>query len=411
MTDKIKNLREEIEKNGDEGGDLHLALAECLIATESYDEACENLLYCLDKDTAVRECAYPHIVDLLSMGKCIELVPHMTFEWLRLDAYIEDDKKKAMYMGIAFGTDNLRRIANALECYVIDFGGDENVAAMYDRLEDLTYEQMPGVDYYDYFYFDLAHEALCNAAEKGELDFARLSDARLMDICGYSEDYDVKLEITKYLLENRGSDELWKTVTSDYELGVALVGYFAEKKNYEALTRIYVGFKCDGEWDYNSINEEIYGPVIDCIIKSGDVAVLAEFINACDGYFGEIYSDYRYFICEAVSNNYLDEDGFFRVEWGDLSEVYTMLAELVFDTLGEAEVENTFGCFNKQFVKDAIEFCAHEFTDEALEDRFEEEDGEIRFSTIYGYTFLTQDKEGLKERIIETFEAIEKKYF
>ena len=132
MLDREKTIRDEIEKTGDAGGDLHLELAECLIEQEKFDEACEKLLFCINADTMVRESAYPLIVDLLSQGKCIDLVPHMTFEWLRLDCYIEPDKKKAMYMGIAFGSDKLEKIANALDCYIIDFGGDENVGAMYD---------------------------------------------------------------------------------------------------------------------------------------------------------------------------------------------------------------------------------------------------------------------------------------
>ena len=102
MLEKEKNIREEIGKTGDFGGDLHLELAKCLLEQKKYDEACENLLFCLGADTIVRESAYPLIVDLISQGKCIDLVPHMTFEWLRLNCYIEPDKKKAMYMGIAF---------------------------------------------------------------------------------------------------------------------------------------------------------------------------------------------------------------------------------------------------------------------------------------------------------------------
>ena len=71
MIDRKKTIRDKIEKKGDTRGDLHLEPAECLIAQEKYDEACENLLFCIEADTVVRECAYPLIVDILSKGKCI----------------------------------------------------------------------------------------------------------------------------------------------------------------------------------------------------------------------------------------------------------------------------------------------------------------------------------------------------
>ena len=55
--------------------------------------------------------------------------------------------------------------------------------------------------------------------------------------------------------------------------------------------------------------------------------------------------------------------------------------------------------------------CQNYFTDEALENNFELSDGELWFSTIYGYTFITQNKEGLLEDIKNAFRMVKEKYF
>ena len=114
MLDKEKSIREEIEKTGDLAGDFHLELAKCLLEQKKYDEACENLLFCLGADTMVRESAYPLIVELLAKEKCVDLIPYMTLVWLSSLCYIEPDEKKAMYRGIAFGTKDLRKIGFSL---------------------------------------------------------------------------------------------------------------------------------------------------------------------------------------------------------------------------------------------------------------------------------------------------------
>lgn len=414
MLEKEKSIREEIEKTGDLGGGLHLDLAKCLLEQKKYDDAGENLLFCLGADTMVRDCAYPLIVDLLSQGKCIDLVPHMTFEWLRLNCYIEPDKKKAMYMGIAFGTDKLNKIANALDCYILDFGGDENVGAMYDRLENLTFEQMPNVDFYDYCYFEAAHDALCEAVDKG-LDLAKLSDVRLACMYNYTDDEEIALAIRRFIIENRNRHEMSNSMLEsffpDLEIASQLAAYYIWKKDYEVLTWLYIQNKTDCYWDYNDVNDEFFGPIINCILASNDAQVVSDFIKANEDSFGPIYSDYRYYICEFVSNHYLDENGNVRDEWCDLTEVFTMLVDMIFDTFTEEDVERTFGCFNRLFVKNAFETCRNYFTDEALENNFELSDGELWFSTIYGYTFITQNKEGLLEDIKNAFRMVKEKYF
>ena len=89
----------------------------------------------------------------------------MTIEWLSSLCYIEPEKKKAMYKGIVFGTENFSKIGLSFERYVSEFGGDVTVGTMYDRLEDLTFEQEG--DSIDYFYYEIMCNALCEAINNG----------------------------------------------------------------------------------------------------------------------------------------------------------------------------------------------------------------------------------------------------
>ena len=405
MSEREKNIREKNNKTGD----LHLELAESLIEQGKYDEACENLLFCLEKDTVIRENAYPLIVDLLSQGHCVDIVPHRIFMWLRLDCYIEPEKKKAMYKGIAFGTEKLNKIVGVISCYITDFGGDETVGTMYDRYENLILEQK--LVHYGRDCYDTVHAALCEAIEKG-LDLSKLSDERLVSICNYTEDADIQIYIRRFLWANRNRDVFESTF--DYD-SFDQATWFAEdcikEKNYAALIWLYTNFKEDRSWNYNDINDEFFGPIINCILASNDIQVVSDFIKANGDSFGPIYSDYRYYICEFVSDNYLDENGNVRAEWCDLTEVFTMLVDMIFDTFTEEEVERTFGCFNRTFVKNAFETCLNHFTDEALESRFEMSYGETWFSTIYGYSFITHNKEGLIEDLKNRLRMVREKYF
>ena len=83
---------------------------------------------------------------------------------------------------------------------------------------------------------------------------------------------------------------------------------------------------------------------------------------------------------------------------------------MIFDNLTEDDIERTFGCFNNAFAKHAFDAFQNYFTDEALENNFELSDGELWFSTIYGYTFLTQDKEGLLEDIKNVLSIVKERY-
>ena len=354
MIDREKSIREEIEKTGDAGGDLHLELAQCLIAQEKYDEACENLLFCIDADTMVRDCAYPLIVDLLSKGQCIDVVPHMTFEWLRLDCYIEPEKKKAMYMGIAFGSDKLNKIATALECYIIDFGGDANVGAMYDRLEDLTYEQMPDVDYYDYYYYEQTIDALCEAVKNG-LSLSDLSDYWPERIYFHTDSEIVAFECLKYIYESGKREllqerEIFSTVTKDSEVIknaiVRLLDFYISKKNYEVVAWIYNDLTCHDNaectFDYDEVSEKIHARVLGFVIASQDVKTVSTFFkNAPESTYLAADDEQLKALCDFVIHHYFDENGTVRDEWEEVPD----LIESVF-TIANMENNNLNFDFN-----------------------------------------------------------------
>ena len=242
-----------------------------------------------------------------------------------------------------------------------------------------------------------------------------VSDVRLACIYNYTDDEEISLAIRRFIIENRNRHEMSNSMLEsffpDLEIASQLAAYYIWKKDYEVLTWLYMQNKTDCYWDYNDVNDEFFGPIINCILASNDAQVVSDFIKANEDSFGPIYSDYRYYICEFVSNHYLDENGNVRDEWCDLTEVFTMLVDMIFDTFTEEDVERTFGCFNRLFVKNAFETCRNYFTDEALENNFELSDGELWFSTIYGYTFITQNKEGLLEDIKNAFRMVKEKYF
>jgi hypothetical protein len=415
MLEKEKSIREEIEKTGDLGGDLRLELAECLITQEKYDEACENLLRCLDADTMVRDCAYPLIVDLLAKGKCIDLVPHMTFEWLRLECYIEPEKKKAMYMGIAFGSEKLNKVATAMECYIMDFGGDENVGAMYDRLENLTFEQMPNADYYDYYYFELAHNALCEAVWN-DLDLSKLSDERLACMAGHTDDDEMALEINAFILENGNRDILRRNLFCDagngLEKTIRLAQRFIEQENYEAVTWIYTETKSDGPWDWEEANEGLYAPIIDFILETNDIEIVSKFLAANASGLGSIDYELQYKICEFVNENYPDEDGSIQKEWSDLTAVYTMIVCKIFDVAaGVSDLDEVNGEYSSILLKNAFESCRNMLTDEAVEACYAEWNGELTFDGEYGSGGDVEDKEEFLSNLREALKTLEEEYF
>ena len=80
---------------------------------EKYDEACENLLFCLGADTMVRDGAYPLLVDLLAKQKCVDLIPYMTIEWLSSLCYIEPDEKKEFLADLGIEKSGLDTLVTA----------------------------------------------------------------------------------------------------------------------------------------------------------------------------------------------------------------------------------------------------------------------------------------------------------
>lgn len=432
MLGREKNIREEIEKTGDEGGDLHLELAECLIDQGKFDEACENLLLCLGADTMVRDCAYPMIVDLLARGKCIDLVPHMTFEWLRLDCYIEPEKKKAMYTGIAFGSEKLNKVATAMECYIMDFGGDANVGAMYDRLERVTYEQMPHVDYYDYYYYELARDALCEAVKNG-LPLSELSYYWVEGIYFNTDSENVAFECLKHIYESGKREELierevFSTVTKDSDIIknaiVHLLDYYIAEKNYEFVAWIYNDLtRCDNAeclFDFDEVNEKIHDRVYDFVLASEDVKTVATFFqNAEEATY--LAADYEQLkaLSDFVLLHYFDENGNECDEWKEVPDlidsVFTIFVDdMFFVAAGEKELEATYGGYDKKIlilVFEAYRDFFEKFFEEGSNKGFREEDGKLYFVSFLDYNVLVEDKERFLENLRAVLKMLAEKYF
>ncbi len=419
----------------DEGGDLYLKLAEDLIAQEKYDDACRNLLYCIDSDTVVREMAYPLIVDLLADGHCIDMITHGTFVWLCCACYIEPEKKKAMYSGIVFGTEKLDKIASVLELYINDFGGDENVGAFYDRLEDLTYDQMPDVDFYDYYYYEVTHDALCKAVENG-LSLSGLSDNRLISIYFHTESEDVMFEILKFIYESDKREllkkrEVFGLVKDDNEIIknaiIRLFDYYIGEENYEIVAWIYNDLTCfdNSECifeDYIEVSEKIHSRVFEFVLSSKDVKTVSTFFeNASNAsYFWAEYELLKK-LCDFIINNYIDENGAVRKEWQrvpDLIEgMFTVFVDDVFFVaVGNSELEKVYDGYDKRAMKLVFEECRSLFDElfddeENFDDHFVECDDGVYFMSFEDYFVPVKDKEMFLPKVKETLNIIKEKYF
>lgn len=376
MSDKEMRIREEIEKSGGPVGDLRLALAECLIEQEKYAEAWENLHITFDEeDDSASQRAGSLMIDLLLHGHCVELVePYFICFLFNLYAVDDEDKKRLVIAKAATVTDD-SDLAYCIDLYANISGGEEYVAELYRGL----------------------------------------GESQLCDLYYSADDGYVKTEIAKALLD-RGerqfiSDEVFCDMYDGLEVTAALAEYLIEKQDNEALIWLYSENKYERDWDWNEVNETLYAPIIEYILGTEDVSVVSEFIKANEESFGDIYTDLRYAICEFVSNNYLDESGNVRKEWGDLTEVYTMLVDMVFDAQSERDAELTYSDFDKAFVKDAFTACQHYFTDEALEESFGDYDGQIGFSTIYGNVIITEVKDEFLSNLKGALKAVEEKYF
>ena len=376
MSDKEIRIREEIEKGCGDVGELNLALAECLIEQEKYSEAWEHLKISFDADNgSVGDKACKIMLDLLLHGHCVELVEPYFICFL-FNLYAVDDKdKKRLVIAKAATVTEYSDLAYCIDLYANISGGDEYVAELYAGL---------GADSLKELYYS-------------------------------AEDSDVKTELAKHLLDCGErqfiSDEVLCDMYDGLEITVALAEYLIEKQDNEALIWLYSENKYECYWDWNDVNETLYAPIIEYILGTEDVSVVSEFVKANEESFGDIYTDLRYAICEFVSNNYLDESGNVRKEWGNLTEVYTMLVDMVFDAQSERDAELTYSDFDKAFVKDAFTACQQYFTDEALEESFGDYDGQIGFSTIYGNVIITEVKDEFLSNLKGALKAVEEKYF
>ena len=364
MLDKEKSIREEIEKTGDFGGDLHLELAECLLEQGKYDEACELLLFCLGADTMVRDCAYPLIVDLLADGKCVDLIPYMTIEWLSSLCYIEPEKKKAMYKGIVFGTENLSKIGLSFERYVSEFGGDVTVGTMYDRLEDLTFEQEG--DSIDDFYYEIMCNALCEAINNG-LAPTGLSYYVTESLYFHTDSEKVAFECLKYIYESGNREllqekEIFGVVTKDRDVIknaiVHLFDYYISKENYEFVAWIYDDLtSCDNAtcvFELDEVCEKIHARVFNFVLASGDVKTVSTFFkNADEATYNNADYEHLKALSDFVLLHYFDENGDVRSEWEEVPDLidsaFTIFVDDVFFVAaGEKELEVIYGCYDKK---------------------------------------------------------------
>lgn len=376
MSDKEMRIRAEIEKSGDASGELRLALAECLIEEGEYAEAWENLHIAFDEgDDAVGDKVCALMIDLLLHGHCVEAAePYFICLLFNLYAISDEDKKRIVKAKAATVTED-SDLEYCIELYANISGGAEHVVELYDGL---------------------GNDQLC-------------------DLYYSADDSYIKTEIAKVLLD-RGerqfiSDEVLCDMYDGLEITVALAEYLIEKQDNEALIWLYSENKYECYWDWNDVNETLYAPIIEYILGTEDVSVVSEFVKANEESFGDIYTDLRYAICEFVSNNYLDESGNVRKEWGNLTEVYTMLVDMVFDAHSERDAELTYSDFDKAFVKDAFTACGQYFTDEALEESFRDYDGQIGFNTIYGNVIITEVKDEFLSNLKGALKAVEERYF
>lgn len=431
MLDKEKSIREEIEKTGDFGGDLHLELAECLLEQGKYDEACELLLFCLGADTMVRDCAYPLIVDLLADGKCVDLIPYMTIEWLSSLCYIEPEKKKAMYKGIVFGTENLSKIGLSFERYVSEFGGDVTVGTMYDRLEDLTFEQEG--DSIDDFYYEIMCNALCEAINNG-LAPTGLSYYVTESLYFHTDSEKVAFECLKYIYESGNREllqerEVFSTITKNNgdvikNAIVHLFDYYISKENYEFVAWIYDDLtSCDNAacvFELDEVCEKIHARVFNFVLASGDVKTVSTFFKNADE---ATYNNADYEQLKALSDfvllHYFDENGDVRDEWREVPDliesVFTIFVdEVFFVAAGEKELEATYGGYDKKILRTAFEECRGLFeelflNEEVFNKAFEVQDGKLYFVSFEGYNVLVEDKESFLSKVKATLKRIEGK--
>ena len=432
MLDREKGLREEIEKTGDEGGDLHLELAEYLLKQEKYDEACELLLFCLRADTMVRDCAYPLLVDLLAKGKCVDLIPYMSIEWLSSLCYIEPEEKKAMYKGIAFGSENLSKIGMSLECYISEFGGDVTVGAIYDRLEDLTYEQEGNS--VDDFYYEITCDALCEAIKKG-LAPTGLSYYVTESLYFHTDSEQVAFECLKYIYESGNREllqerEVFSTITKNSgdvikNAIVHLFDYYISKENYEFVAWIYSDLtSCDNAecvFDFDEVSEKIHARVLNFVLASNDVKTVSTFFkNADEATYNSADYEHLKALSDFVLLHYFDENGAVRAEWNEvpnlIESVFTIFVDDVFFVAaGEIELEATYGGYDKKILRTAFEECRVLFeelflNEEVFNKAFEVQDGKLYFVSFEGYNVLVEDKESFLAKIKATLKRIEGKY-
>ena len=198
---------------------------------------------------------------------------------------------------------------------------------------------------------------------------------------------------------------------------IRLIHYFISKNDYDMVTWLYIAHRGENFWDWNELNDKIYTPIIDFIVATDDYKAVSSFIEANNSrfeysYLGDIYVTLQNKICKFVNDHYLDANGTIRGEWCDLSEVYTMLVERVFDVAaGQDDLETVYSNYNATFLKDAFNACKNLFSDSTLESRFETCDGVTLYWLDYGGGIRVPDKDVFLNNVKEVLTKLEEEYF
>ena len=242
-----------------------------------------------------------------------------------------------------------------------------------------------------------------------------------------TESEDEAFEILRLMLENGKreffdeyevfyTDKCYSNEAQRKAATIRLVHYFISKNDYDTVIWLYISHRGENFWDWNELNDKIYTPIIDFILESNDCEVFSSFIEANKLHFeylylGDIYVTLQNKMCKFVNDHYSDVNGAIREEC-DLSEVYVMLVERVFDVAaGQVDLATVYGNYDAAFLKDAFNACKNLFSDSTLESRFETSDGVTTCWLDYGGGITVPDKDVFLNNVREVLTKLEEEYF
>jgi hypothetical protein len=252
----------------------------------------------------------------------------------------------------------------------------------------------------------------------------------------HDESYNVAFDIVKYALENDLDFSVY--LNSDKELNdrspddnhntmTMAVDCFVEARNYRVLAKLFSDFVFVSEnypddWIATESNEKVYGPIIDCVIASGDLRIVSDFI--CETNFecswnlsGEHYRK----IQELVLQNYF-KDGIVRSEWEKLDpnfmeEAFQYIVEEVFfaaDMYDDDDyIDGEYKKYDPRIIKKAFEACGNIFTEKDFCGEWEERDNKPCFLSPYlNVIFYVEnnDREAWREKVNAILAKVKETY-